>query len=770
MRKRICLILALLLALPVFSARAEAAVTISPGAVALGGQARIEADAPGAVEYAYGATLNGQTVFEGEFVPQSSGWFRPREAGVYTLTVTARDAAGNTWTASDTLNVTGTPVCQAVPDRAAAAAGETVRITLSAQGGTGDYRYGLSVYRGNERIAHLTGSDPELLYAPAQEGELLLIGEAADSQGNLARSEPWPLTVLPGAGRGITGETGAFPIQGGYKTWIVHAPGIWTAESDSDFIRLSADCGADGGALTVQVLPGEDTSRRGNVTITCGALSASFPVVQSAESGEEEEISFEAAAAYVLADGKPWAAWEDAAGERQFSVAASGDWQAACDAGFITLIQGKNTLTVQADENMGGVAREAEIVLTCGGETAKIYVSQPGKRPGSDVLEASLSQDRGTAWQDAVAVRVLTTPETDRLILRFDGAQEPMVFSRDAAAETADGLLWQADILLSGEGRQRWLFTAENDGGSGVPALTEIDVIPEAAAIVADSARLERGEKENRLTLRATASADSVTLLGADGGIIGVFSAENASIDRCADAAGRYADWEIILPPDALPAMAALGDQKAAISQHAAEKAFSLYSQQDGWWLDKKYRHSNLQQSGCAIFALSHALQLLGYTQKEILPENLATTYASCLMEGGTVNDALVGRAGDDLGFKTRYELYGNLGEIVRKMEEQGAVFSFSVVSGHIAMVAAVTPDHQKFKIIDSAPSATFERIKGGQLYIETESGFRPIASLDEIPGIRYYVESGGYGGAEYWLDADYVVKRGVRLIQPVAK
>ena len=95
-------------------------------------------------------------------------------------------------------------------------------------------------------------------------------------------------------------------------------------------------------------------------------------------------------------------------------------------------------------------------------------------------------------------------------------------------------------------------------------------------------------------------------------------------------------------------------------------------------------------------------------------------------------------------------------------------MFSFAVVSGHIAMVAEQSEDGSMFRIIDSAPSATMERIKNAQLYRrEADGSFAPITSLTELEGIRYYIENGAFGGADYWLEASYVTKRGVRLIQP---
>jgi len=200
----------------------------------------------------------------------------------------------------------------------------------------------------------------------------------------------------------------------------------------------------------------------------------------------------------------------------------------------------------------------------------------------------------------------------------------------------------------------------------------------------------------------------------------------------------------------------------------ASESAFVIHSQSSGYWQDKKYSISNLEQSGCAVFALSHALQYLGYTGDKIRPENLAEEYAFALMKdgSGTMNSSLVGHAGDDFGFRTRYELYEDLPTIRSKMD-QGAVYSFSVVSGHIAMIIEKSGDGKMFRVVDSAPSATWERIKGASLYLENDGEFIPIDDLSQIPGIRYYIETESFGGATYWLEAGYIAKRGVRLIQP---
>ena len=193
-----------------------------------------------------------------------------------------------------------------------------------------------------------------------------------------------------------------------------------------------------------------------------------------------------------------------------------------------------------------------------------------------------------------------------------------------------------------------------------------------------------------------------------------------------------------------------------------------IYSQKDGWWKDKKYRHSNLGKSGCAIFTLSHALQRMGHTEDAVLPENLAVKYANCLIpEEGTSNELLINTAAKHFGFTTRGKLYDDKNQILQLLDE-GAYFSFSIARGHIALVCGRNEDGTMIRVVDSAPSATFERINGAAPAYQTRSGaYRAALSPDDLPGARWYFETDEYGGLEYWLPIDYVAKRGVRLIQP---
>lgn len=191
------------------------------------------------------------------------------------------------------------------------------------------------------------------------------------------------------------------------------------------------------------------------------------------------------------------------------------------------------------------------------------------------------------------------------------------------------------------------------------------------------------------------------------------------------------------------------------------------YSQKDGWWLDKKYSKRNLDSSGCAIFTLSHALHLLGHAGDAATPQALAKTYPMYLAESGTVTARLLAAAGRDFGFSTQEDKIKSEGEIKRLFGE-GAVFSFSVADGHIALAAGLSEDGTKVRVLDSAPSATFERIENSFLYtLDAQGNYQAAATLWDIPGAKYYFETNQFGGLTYYMDLSYVAGRGVRPIKP---
>ena len=193
----------------------------------------------------------------------------------------------------------------------------------------------------------------------------------------------------------------------------------------------------------------------------------------------------------------------------------------------------------------------------------------------------------------------------------------------------------------------------------------------------------------------------------------------------------------------------------------------TVFSQKDGWWKGFAYGSGTLNKSGCAIFTLSHALLRLGFMDDSILPQNLAVTYKYCHVQGGTSNSMLIGHASEVYGFTTADDMIESPGEI-RMLLEDGCMFSFSIVIGHIALIDGISEDGTKVHITDSAPGATMERIKGGSLYLQAEDGsWSVVEDLNHVPGAVWYPETETYGGLNYWLDLDYVASRGVRLIQP---
>ena len=195
-----------------------------------------------------------------------------------------------------------------------------------------------------------------------------------------------------------------------------------------------------------------------------------------------------------------------------------------------------------------------------------------------------------------------------------------------------------------------------------------------------------------------------------------------------------------------------------------------IYSQKDGWWHSKIYskkHHRSLEKAGCAIFTLSHALQRMGFTGEEVMPDRLAEKYSGMYIEGrGTDNERLLFTAGEKYGFQTHQDLIESEAELTTWLR-QGCRFSFMIVIGHIALADGLSEDGTKVHVVDSAPGATQERIKKASMYVMKDDGtFAEVASPEDIPGCRWFFETGEYGGLEYWLDLSYCAKQGMRPIR----
>ena len=191
-----------------------------------------------------------------------------------------------------------------------------------------------------------------------------------------------------------------------------------------------------------------------------------------------------------------------------------------------------------------------------------------------------------------------------------------------------------------------------------------------------------------------------------------------------------------------------------------------IYSQKDGTWKDKAYSKSDLENAGCAIFTLSHALQRIGLRGENLEPQQMASSYKSCYSRYGTMNNRLIERAAEDFGYSTKKELIKSKAELKESLQF-GDQFSFGIVTGHIALMTAIDSEYDKVLIIDSSPSATFERIKRGNIYYLENGEYLKASDPGDIPESRYYFETRLYGGLAYYMDLEYCARRGGRLIRP---
>lgn len=195
-----------------------------------------------------------------------------------------------------------------------------------------------------------------------------------------------------------------------------------------------------------------------------------------------------------------------------------------------------------------------------------------------------------------------------------------------------------------------------------------------------------------------------------------------------------------------------------------------IYSQQDGWWGSVWYVKElkrTLESSGCAVFAVSEALQRLGFEDDAALPEHLAWEYHKSYIEGvGTGTEALVTSAGKDFGFDTQHRLIRAEDEIASFLK-RGDLFCLGIVQGHVVLADRIDEAAGKVHIADSAPGVTFEKLKNTPTYVRGDNGsWQTIRKPEEIPGIRWYPETGRFGGAGYWLDLKDCATRGLRLIR----
>ncbi len=773
MRFRISLTIGLILAIALAcTADAGELLTLSAERLTVGDVLHIEAR-DSAARRAFALYKDGEQINTGAETEAKHAAMKPQTSGDYTLVVTPEGQKSETvrFTVYDPLTVTMNM------DYKSVRTGEPLKLTVQAMGGGDEKVYDFSVWRGTERIARDIGPDHRYQYSPLSEGTYMVSVTVTDELGNTASAVAEPVTVDTGTGIAVSGDLSPFLAQGGVRSVTVDSPGPWYAQSEQGSITLLNNCGDSGDALVFAMSATDIGQRSAVITLSSMGISRKVTFRQTDETAEEEEVRlFGSVSDWVKADGQTALSklceMHDEA-SYTVEISASGDWTAETQEKYVHAERNGDQLTIRVDRNDTEFFRSADVYVRCGEASAVIGIAQPGVTMAPAVREVLLNGDRGQAYQDAISARILTDAAAERVTVRID-QQDPIVFEKGFAETISDGLQWRISVPLTGAGAQSWLFCAENQYGSGKKALATISVAGEAPAFFGDPA--ETSSDMSQLSVLVTQSTERIAALDADGKTLRTYTVNDARVDRAVDVAGRYAQWTLPVSGK-LPAALAIGEERLALSWPKAAEgnlsetekpAFRLYSQMDGTWREKRYRKSTLEKSGCAIFALSHALQLMGHQEDESLPENLAITYAFCLVDGGTLNATLIGNAGKEFGYKTRYKLYTDKKEITRKFS-QGAMFSFGIVQGHIALIDRLSEDGKMCHVIDSAPTATFSRIQGETpcRYDEKSGKYLPLSSPADIPGLLYYVDTEGYDGAEYWLSLDYVAERGVRLIQP---
>jgi len=763
----------LALAVWVAAASAQTSVELSTNVLCVGDRLLVHVRSD-REKLSYRLMLDDEQLGTGAAVTAREAAFCPDRAGQYRLTVAEE---GGSDSPTVTFTVYDEPRLSLNVDQTHMQAGETMAVSAVVTGGAPQLLFRWSVWSGTECLYTIEGAEPDLTYVPFREGEYYCAVTVTDGLSHSVSAVSPVISVTGTGGIQVRGDMTRLPVQGGVRTFVIDSPGAWSAETDADFITLYDTCGGSGDSLSLYMGASNVGRRSGTVVLKSAGLQKRLLISQIEDiTEEEEEYLLGEPRSSLLPDGQRTVEVRlpSGGGQHMIKMDQVFGWTAESDEAFLTAQRNGDTLTLTAERNPGTLPRSAGVILRSGDMSAAVLVVQDGAARGADVREVLLSGDTGTAYQDMITATVRTDGDAESLTLTI-GTGSVTSFDRAQASAAADGLVWRIQVPLTGSGVQEWLFSA----GSGKKALARINVTGERPRFAQSAASVKTDGDALTAEVLTTQGTDRIEAIDEEGNVLTVFTPGTARVDRYLNEAnaGRYARWVLALTGAETPARLRIGDETVPVllkadtasSVQADEggEPFVLYSQMDGTWRHKAYRKSNLEHSGCAIFTLSHALQLLGYRGDAILPERLAVTYAFCLVDGGTLNSTLVGNAGDEFGFKTRYKLYDKREEILRKFS-QGAVFSFSIASGHIALTDRVSEDGRMCHIIDSAPSATFERIKGATpcLFNEKTGAYEPLAAPSDIPGVLYYIDTEGYDGAEYWLPTDYVVKRGVRLIQ----
>ena len=139
MRKLLPLILFALLT--PFAALAEIDLQLNTSVLPVGDILDFTVSPADAAEYRFVCLKGNQTLWERAACAEAFGSFRPREAGEYTLRVTAVSKDGQSDTAARAFTVSGMPSCIIAAGQAQLRAGEAIACTVQAANAAGECSY-----------------------------------------------------------------------------------------------------------------------------------------------------------------------------------------------------------------------------------------------------------------------------------------------------------------------------------------------------------------------------------------------------------------------------------------------------------------------------------------------------------------------------------------------------------------------------------------------------------------------------------------------------
>ena len=763
MRKLFCFSLLLMLFL---LAQGHAEVTlhlqsdsVSPGQTVLIGVS----GATG--EVMYDIYRDGELLVRSEFTSEKTGAYIPKASGSYRVRVTERSTGS---AAEKTFQVTGPLSVSMNASDTSATVGGSVFYSAAAKGGAGSYVYTFSVMNGNTRILAEENTEGTFTYPAWEEGQYNVECRVTDGQKAAASAssalsvtaQKQEISVLPDS-------SGPFRLYGGVRAFTVRSSGVWTVTCDSSLVSLSRDSGRNGDTLVATVLPGTDEPLRAVLTFTCGDSSCTEEIRRLTGDGIEREVHFSPVDHQITIDGSILCVWENAENSREFPVISTSSWTGKASADWIHIsTTADGNLTVAADDP-DGTPRAGYVYIFNEESGAYLSVFQAGSAPGPSIDQIILSEDQDGDPAGPVTAEVYTHEDADRILVYSTAGDEPI-----ASASSAD-LISEHVWLINIPSRQAdsLLFAAEKGGRIGPWKETRLEhtVSVTDPAFASETAEAYFSDEDTlSITVRVTQSVRNIRLVNSKQVTTGNISISAASlVDRYINENnhGRYADWTFAVSAGSAPAYLQIGESQIGVTISYPVEQLPKYNQFDGSWKKVSYRHSDLQTSGCAIFALANALARLGITGDGTDPAELADTYAFCLVEGGTLNSTLIGNAAKKFGFRTRYDLYDDPDQVAGFFS-QGAVFSFSVVKGHIALADGITSDGSMIHVTDSALGATFSRLEDAVIWVKTEDGsFVRASSPSQVPDAVYYIETNAWSGGEYYLPAEYALARGLRLI-----